>query len=201
VLSLARHLVALAWAGCLVGLGLQPSPQPWALQGACAVLALGALGCPAHRGLFLLAAALWTGGVRVEPGLGALGWWPALPGAVALLAGGWLLLRGPSRPVGRLAREVPLALGLALALALLSAGAAWALLGLRSGVALSPGSAAWIAPGLLAAALAFGLWAAREPSPQAAAPTRGPLAWAWARRLELALILAIAWDAAREGLP
>ncbi|HOX45940.1 MAG TPA: hypothetical protein PK668_20225 [Myxococcota bacterium] len=197
MLSPARHLVALAWAGCLVGLGLLPVPRPWALQAVCAALALGALLRPGLHGLFLLAAALWAGGARVDPALGVLGWWPALPTAVALLAGGWLLLRAPDRPGGRLAREVPLAVGLAIVLALLSAGAAWVLLGLRSSAAMSPGSAAWIAPGLLAAALALGLWAAREPSPPAAAPARGPLAWAWARRLELALLLAIAWEAIR----
>jgi hypothetical protein len=204
LLSLARHLVALAWVGLLVGLGLQAVPQPLALQCVCAALALAALVSPAGwsgRGAaFLLAAALWAGGARVEPALGVAGWWPALPAGVALLAGGWLLLRSPNLPGGRLAREVPLAGGLALGLALLSAGAAWALLGLRSGVTMSPGSAAWIGPGLLVAALVLGLWAAREPSPPAAAPARGPLAWAWARRLELVLLLAIAWDAARVGL-
>jgi hypothetical protein len=197
VLSLARTLVALAWVGCLVGLGLQPVPQPWALQGVCAVLALGVMIRAGHGGPFLLAAALWAGGARVEAGQGALGWWPALPAGVALLAGGWLLLRSPTRPAGRLAREVPLAVGLALVLALLSAGVAWALLGLRSSAGMSPGSTAWIAPGLLAAALPFGLWAARTASPQAGSPTRGLLAWAWTRRLMLALLLAIGWDALR----
>jgi hypothetical protein len=193
----ARVAVELGFLGCLVGLGLASPPQPGSAQAVCALLALGAVACPRRSALIPLAAALWLGALRLGPEPAGL--WPLAPGlllAAGAALGAWRWLRaGEEAPAGR-GRELALAGGLGLAVGLLSAGAAWALLALRSGVAMSPGSGAWVFPGLAASVAALGLWLPRPAPPW---PGAGWTIRLWARRLALALLLAVAWDAARLG--
>jgi len=196
--SPARLGVELGLLGGLSGLALAAGPHPWPAQAVCAALALASLARPGLAWPGLLAAVLWLGGLRLGPGFAGL--WPL--GPAALLAAGAALGAWQGRGAGQgatggRARELMIAGGLALLAALLSAGAAWALLGLRSAVRLSAGSTAWVFPGLVAGAAALGLWLTRLPPPVPGAPWTARL---WARRLELTLLLAAAWDAVRVGL-